>query len=221
MTNKQNILLVGTATDVGKTHVSIKLINKLKKQGFDAGYFKPVISGGIDDAKEICKETRIISGKKLAGSPLKAQDLVGLSFDHAYSPHFASRIENRPIELKIIQDRFERIRPLFELFVIEGCGGIFCPIGFPQSTRLKNSKADLVLLKDVFKLFEGRYFLVSPSGLGSLNDSILACEYGARNGMPIEKIILNRFDDKNPIHCDNKAFLEAWTGKELVSLATD
>lgn len=221
MKTDQNILLLGTGTDRGKTYVSSVLINNLRIQGIDAGYFKPVISGGIGDAIEVCKQTNILAGKSLAGSPLTAEDLVGECFEPPYSPHLASIVEKRQVSLDKIRSRFQKLEPLFDLFVIEACGGIFCPISCGETTDYGEIKKGVLILRDVFELFDGQYYLVSQPDLGCINDVVLACEYGDRNNMPISKVVLNLFEKDNLIHRDNKNFLMAWTGKDVITVPTN
>jgi dethiobiotin synthetase len=44
----KNIFITATGTDVGKTYISALIIKKMREQGFNCGYFKPVLSGVIE-----------------------------------------------------------------------------------------------------------------------------------------------------------------------------
>lgn len=219
--SKEDIILVGTGTEIGKTYTASCLVKELREKSIEAGYFKPVISGGIGDASQVCQETGLLEGKQIDGRPLRASDLVGQSFEHAYSPHLASRLEGKTVDLQKIEKRFRRIRPLFDMVVIEGCGGLFCPIHIYDSEQAPYSadiKERALVLKDVLELFSGRYILVCPAGLGCLNDAVLTCKYAREGKIKISEIILNKFQPGNPIHEDNRAFLKSWLGLPVSTL---
>ena len=44
----KNIFITATGTDVGKTYVSALILKKMREEGFNAGYFKPVLSGVVE-----------------------------------------------------------------------------------------------------------------------------------------------------------------------------
>lgn len=45
MIMSKGLYVVGTGTDVGKTYISALLLKALRRGGYDAGYYKAVVSG--------------------------------------------------------------------------------------------------------------------------------------------------------------------------------
>mgnify|MGYP000352966215 CR=1 FL=1 len=88
--NSDNILIMGTGTDIGKTFVSAKLLSLLKNKGENIGYFKPVASGGISDAEYVYEHTYL---KNL--DFINPSDLTGIVLELPYSPHLAFKLEGR------------------------------------------------------------------------------------------------------------------------------
>jgi dethiobiotin synthetase len=101
-----NIIITGCGTDVGKTTVSMLLVEKL-----GADYWKPIESGSDSDTENIRK---------------RFPDRVhppAYTFKNPVSPHHAARIENRVIDpLQIMIPQTERS------LIIETAGGIFVPL---------------------------------------------------------------------------------------------
>ena len=41
----KKVFIIATGTDIGKTYVSALIVKEMRKQNFNCGYFKPVLSG--------------------------------------------------------------------------------------------------------------------------------------------------------------------------------
>ena len=44
----KNIFITATGTDIGKTYLSALIVKKMREEGFNCGYFKPVLSGVVE-----------------------------------------------------------------------------------------------------------------------------------------------------------------------------
>lgn len=198
----RGIFVVGTGTDVGKTYVSALLVKALRERGIDAGYFKPALSGAYrregvlipGDAEYVCQ---------IAGLPGPSEQYVACLYEPAVSPHLAARLEGRPVREEKILGRFQEIGRRYAFVVAEGCGGIFCPLRTEEKT---------LMLTDVAAMLGLDLALVSQSGLGSINAAVLAAEHAARLGFCVRGIFLNQFEEGNPMHADNRAQIERFTG---------
>lgn len=203
----KGIFVTATGTDVGKTYVSALIVKKLRELGLNCGYFKPVLSGA-----------EIVNGKLVAGDAqyvinqaqidAKSTDLVSYAFEHAVSPHLASKTENKPINLAKIKKDFENISKDFDYILVEGAGGIVCPVNID----------DKIMLIDIIKTLNLEVIIVSPAGLGSINSTVLTVEYAKSKNINIKGIILNNFDENNLMHIDNKVQIEALTGIKVVAV---
>ena len=193
-----DIFILGTGTDVGKTYVSALLINSLNKDGYNFGYFKPVVSGGMEDPIYVKEET---------GLPDSLESLVSYAFKPPLSPHLAAG--DTVISPKKIKENFLRLKEVQDErnLIIEGCGGIFCPIYIDDKNPSKN-----IFLKDIVKIFDCFKILVAPAGLGSLNSIFTALSYGKLNNIEIDILILNNFSKDSLICNDNLHFLKKYSG---------
>lgn len=206
---KDGIFVTATGTDAGKTYISALLVKTLREDGRNAGYFKPALSGAER------AEGRLLPGDaeyvmRRAGLPAPSEQYVAYLFEHAVSPHLAARLEGRTITREGIMERFRPLRDRFEFLVAEGCGGLFCPLC---------DGPEPLLLPEVAAMLEFDLLIVSPSGLGSINQAVLTAEYAKRCGLPARAVVLNRFEAGNPLHEDNRIQIERFTGLPTVCVS--
>lgn len=201
MMNK-GIYVLGTDTDVGKTFISGLLLKKLRADGINAGYYKAVLSGAEEKEGELipldCKEVCEIGNLKET-----YENMVSYVLKNPYSPHLACEIENVYISLEKIKSDYLRSKEKYDFLICEGSGGIICPISF---------KKEKIMLSDIVKLTNLPIILVSRSGLGAINHTVLTCEYLNGQGIKIAGIILNEFEENNIIHRNNKETIKFITG---------
>ena len=195
----KNIFVTATGTDVGKTYVSALIVKKMRDLGYNCGYFKPALSGMVDDEND-CSYVM-----KTAGIKGKPEDYITYSFKPALSPHLASKIENHPIELEKIKEHYNRLNKEFDCILVEGAGGIVCPF------------SNTLLLPDVIKALGLDIIIVASAQLGTINSTVLTVEYAKNHGINVKGIILNSFDKNNLMHTDNKACIEKLTGVKVIA----
>lgn len=195
----KNIFVTATGTDVGKTYVSALILKKMRDLGYNCGYFKPALSGMVDNEND-CSYVMKTAG--INGSP---KDYITYSFKPALSPHLASKIENQPIELNKITEHYNRLKKEFDYILVEGAGGIVCPF------------SNTLLLPDVIKALGLDIIIVASAQLGTINSTVLTVEYAKNHGINVKGIILNNFDKNNLMHTDNKACIEKLTGEKVIA----
>ena len=203
----KGIFITGTGTDVGKTYVAGLLVKKLHEQGINVGYFKVAMSGNDRDTK----------GRLIPGDALRVKTVSGISqpldemcpyvYEHAFSPHLASRIEDRPVDLNKVNGFYKNICQKYEFVVAEGSGGVVCPIRYDDKK---------VFLIDIIKLLNLSCLIVADAGLGTINGVVLTCEYMKQHNLNTKGIIFNNFEKKNIMHQDNKLMCEEITGIPVI-----
>ncbi len=141
------IAVVGTGTELGKTHVGCALVAAWRG-GRRVLALKPVESGGDADARALSEACGI------ATPPL-------FGFEDALSPHLAAQRAGRTIAVDAIVDWVNtRERELgADTTLIETAGGLFSPLA-PHTTN-----ATLVAALEVDVMV-----LVAPDRLGVLHD---------------------------------------------------
>lgn len=204
----KNIFITATGTDVGKTYVSALIVKEMRKAGYNCGYFKPVLSGieekngklTVSDANYVVDTAKI---------PCEADNCVGYWWKEAVSPHLAAKRAGKDIEIEKIKQKFEELSKDYDYLLIEGAGGITCPL------RLENGEK--YLLKDLIKELETSIIIVADGGLGTINSTLLTVEYARNNNIPIAGIILNNFNPDSFMHQDNLKQVEYLTGIKVVA----
>ncbi len=204
----KNIFITATGTDIGKTYVSALIVKKMRESGFNCGYFKPVLSGVAEkDGKLIESDCNYVVNT--AEIPTTADDCVAYWWKEAVSPHLAAKRADMEIDTSKIKTEFERKNKEFDYLLVEGAGGITCPL------RLENNEK--YLLKDLIKELNAPIIIVADGGLGTINSTLLTVEYARANNIKIAGIILNNFDKDSFMQQDNLKQVEYLTGIKVVA----
>ena len=199
------LFITATGTDVGKTYVSALICKRMKDEGFNIGYYKAALSGSSD-----IKDSDAWYVKRKANLEDEYNEMVSYTYKHAYSPHLAAQIEGNPTDMKVIKKAYKDISKKHDYMIVEGSGGIICPI------RYDNDKK--IFLEDIIKELDLPCLIVADAGLGTINSAVLTVEYMRSKKIKIKGIILNRFEIGNVMHEDNKKMIEEITGINTAGL---
>ncbi len=168
------LIVCGTDTDVGKTIVSALVV-----QGLNAIYWKPIQSGITNggDTIQICKLLQLSKERWIKEA---------YRFQAPVSPHWAAEKEN-----KLINPANLQLPSVTKPIVIETAGGLLVPLNrqLLQIDQLNSWKLPVLL--------------VSRTGLGTLNHTLLSIEALRKRKIPLLGLILN-----GPPHQDNLKTLE-------------
>lgn len=205
----KSIFVTATGTDIGKTYISGLVVKKMKEFGFNCGYFKPVLSGLLKD-----NDGNFIPGDckhvvDTAGLNLNPTDCLSYSFVDAVSPHLASERAGKVIDTNKIISDYQNISKGFDYMLIEGAGGITCP--------LRVNENENYLMSDLIKDLGQDILLVADSGLGTLNHILTTVEFAKNKNICIKGIVLNNFDNSDFMHTDNLLMTERLTGLKVIA----
>ena len=173
---EQGYFITGTDTNAGKTWATIALMRYFKQQGKSVVGMKPVASG--------CSFPRAAweyqDGQLKNEDALLIQENASLKIDYdlinpyAYelpvSPHIAGI--NNPVNLSKIVERFNVLKELAEIVVVEGAGGWYAPL---------NENEDI---SDLAKALELPVILVVAIKLGCINHAKLTWQAIKHSGIP-------------------------------------
>lgn len=194
----KGIFVTATGTDVGKTYISSLIISKLRKAGINCGYYKAVLSGAENiKGKLIPGDASYVYEK--ANIPGDLNRSVSYIFEEAVSPHLAARLNGKEVSLNKIKADFDKIKSKYDYVVVEGSGGIICPLFKGKST---------IMLTDVIKELNLSTIVVSDSGLGSINSTLLTMEYIKSQDIKVNALFLNRYNHDEIIHRENRNYFE-------------
>lgn len=191
----KGIFITATGTDVGKTFLSSLIVKKLARAGISIGYYKAALSGAeLRGGQWIAGDADYVyRSASLEGNP---NDAVSYIFAPAVSPHLAAQIDDVEIEIGKIAKDFKKKLDQHDFLLMEGSGGIICPISIQKGNR--------IFLTDIIKLLGLSIVIVSDAGLGTINSTMLTVHFVKTQNIRIQAIILNRYDSHNIVHRDNK-----------------
>lgn len=206
------LFVTGTGTDTGKTYVTGLIVKKLQEAQKNPAYYKAAMSGN----------DRRPDGTLIPGDALAVQTMSGIDqsltsmcpyvYEHAYSPHLASRLEGNPVVMDVVKHGFADIAADYDYVTVEGSGGILCPICFDEAR---------IQLEDVVKELHLSSILIADAGLGTINSVVLTAEYMKTHGLPLKGIIFNHYHPGDVMEDDNIFMCEHMTGLPTLAKVQD
>lgn len=178
----KGIFVTGTDTGIGKTVVSAALMSALRLEK-RVCYWKPVQTGIEEDNDTetvrrlaSCKESEIFDD--------------GIRLEKPLSPHLSARLAEVEISIgQILAFLPEKRDDRF--WIVEGAGGILVPLNRTE------------LMIDLIKSLRLPILIVSRSGLGTINHTLLTLETLRRFELEIIGVIMN-----GPLNPENKLAIE-------------
>lgn len=205
------IFITGTGTDVGKTFVSGLILKKLREGGKNAAYFKAAMSGNLrgNDGKLIPGDAVWV--KQASGTAQPIKEMCPYIYEHAFSPHLASRLEGNPVRLDVVKQAFDKLKLSYDYVTVEGSGGILCPLCFEKNLWLENIIKELNL----------SCLVVADAGLGTINHVGLTIAYLRARQISVKGLIFNHFHPGNMLEEDNLRMCELLTGVNVLACVKD
>jgi dethiobiotin synthetase len=161
-TAQRRLVVLGTGTGVGKTHVAVALVAALVGRGKSAYGLKPIESGVEEGVTTDADQLAAVGSIRPEPAPYRLADPV--------SPHLAARRSGVVISLEVV-DEWTRRHPA-GFVVIESAGAVLSPLGPAVSN------ADLTR-----SLAPERIVLVGLDRLGILHE-VACCMLALRTFAP-------------------------------------
>lgn len=204
----KKVFITATGTDIGKTYVSALIVKEMRKQNFNCGYFKPVLSGvEIIDNKLVKSDCNYVVD--IASIDEKPENTVSYYWEEAISPHLASLRAKETINPSKILADLQVLDKKYDYMLIEGAGGITCP--------LISNENQQYLLKDLIKDLDCSVIIIADGGLGTINSTLLTIDYAKNHNIKIQGVILNNYDAQNFMHQDNLKQIELLTKEKVIA----
>lgn len=179
------LFVVATDTGVGKTHVTSALIHLLGSEDRRVGAFKPIATGADRGSGDLLGDDgRALSAAlAMGGFAPPPERVVPLLFTAPLAPPASARLEGRRIEYAELLGRtleaWNWWAERSDLLLLEGIGGLHCPIAEDATLVRLAEDLDLPLL------------IIARRGLGTLNHTLCTVEVALRRGVRIAGIVLN------------------------------
>lgn len=189
------VFVTGIGTDVGKSFATGWLAREMRAAGINVITQKFIQTGNVGESEDIARHRSIM------GIPMQDADVEGLTapviFSFPASPLLAAAIDNRELDLSVIDKASDELLKTFSNVLIEGAGGVMVP--------LKENYLTIDYVRDR----NLPAIVVTNGKLGSVSDTLLTL-YALKNyGIRVLSLIYNPFFDEDATICnDTKAFLK-------------
>ena len=188
-----SLFITATGTNVGKTHTTLKLIKAFASRGLKIGVFKPIETGVTDTSPDASLLLKVCQKVNKNFKDLTPQDITAYTFPLPAAP-FCADINKEIIIEKIIEKHHE-LAQLCDILLVEGAGGLLVPI-----------TKDFMMI-DLAKKLGSKVLLVTPSRLGSINDTLLSQEALKSRNIEFDWCV-NLYEDKESFSKVTKPFYD-------------
>jgi dethiobiotin synthetase len=191
------LVVSGTGTSIGKTHVSEALLQALRGTFSRVAGLKPIESG--------VGEGDVTDRQRLDDAASFHVKQLGYQFAEPLSPHLAARQHGQTIELGAIRSMVAGVRDAADLTLVELPGGLFTP--------LSQSLLNVDVVRDLNADF---VLLVAPDRLGVLHDVLAATRAAASVGLAFSSVVLVAQETPDPSTGRNASELLLFIGSTPV-----
>ncbi|MEK6545130.1 MAG: dethiobiotin synthase, partial [Nitrospinota bacterium] len=171
----KGIFITGTDTGVGKTVISAGIALLLRSKGINVGIMKPIQSGGRWDTDFLIKASGVKDEIELVNP---------CYFKKPLAPLTASEIEGVQIDITAIKNAFDELCKRHDIVIMEGIGGLLVPLTEDYFVSTLVSELNIPII------------VVSHSGLGAINHTMLTTNHAKEMGIDIIGIIFNKTKKK-------------------------
>jgi dethiobiotin synthetase len=179
------IFIAGTGTDVGKTHVTVALIEALRAAGLALGALKPVVSGFENPAGS--DPARLLEALGEALTPQSLDRMSPWRYRAPLAPDHAARLEGRSVSFdavaRLCEDRAGEAGGA--LLFIESAGGVMSPL------------SDDHTMLDLAERLGAGVILVAGSYLGTISHTLTAVLALRSRGAPLLAIVISENAPEN------------------------
>jgi dethiobiotin synthetase len=176
----KGVFVTGTDTEVGKTLIAGAIARSLRKDSRRVEVFKPAASDCRKDREGlISADAEFLAA--CSDSRRTLAQIVPLRFHSALAPNVAAEKESRPVDLSEIFRSYSRLEGICDAVVVEGVGGLLCPI-----------REDFWVIH--FARLTGLpLVIVARPGLGTINHTLLTIHAARSMGIQVAGVIINRY----------------------------
>jgi dethiobiotin synthetase len=179
----RGLFVTGTDTDVGKTYVSSIILRELAEAGVQVGASKPACSGAVPDGDSF--RWPDLEALASAAGISDIDQICSQRLRAPLAPPVAARLEGRRVSFRVMQDELLAWSTRADIVVVEGVGGLLCPLTEEHSVA------------DFAQWMGFPLIIVARLGLGTINHTLLTMEAAEQRNLKIAGIILNDADNQS------------------------
>lgn len=170
--------ITGTDTGVGKTAVTLGLMQALQARGHTVAAMKPVASGCVPTPAGL-RNDDALRLQQQASVELEYALINPYCFAPPIAPHIAAEQAGVRMDINKIYNKYNMIRGMSDCVLVEGAGGWQVPLNAEETL------ADLAVALDL------KVILVVAIRLGCLNHALLSAESIINSGCELAGWVAN------------------------------
>lgn len=193
----RHFFVTGTDTGVGKTTVTVHLMQQFIAQGMKVVAMKPVASGceWVDGRWQNEDVMQLTAASNVQAPP----ELINpYCFKPAIAPHIAAAQAGVEIQLDVIQSAYRALAQLADVVIVEGAGGLLVPL---------NAKHTMV---DLLQALALPALVVVGMRLGCINHALLTMQALQQQQIPLCGWVANHIDPDMSVPQENLQTLIDW-----------
>jgi dethiobiotin synthetase len=173
----RGLFFSGTDTGVGKTHVTAAVARRLRSQGRAVRVSKPIATGiPWHDGERRAEDTLTLAE---AAGERDLDRVTPWAFPEPAAPPIAARCAGASLDLGAVADAVRRCYGEATVLLVEGVGGLLCPL--TENASVADLVAELAL----------PLVIVARRSLGTLNHTLLAVEAAQRRELPLAGVVIS------------------------------
>lgn len=175
------LFIVGTGTNVGKTHVASMIVHELAASGRRVGVYKPAASGCRQTSEGLIADDAVALWEA-AGRPATLEQVCPQRFLAPLAPPRAAMAEGRHVDAGLLRAGLEPWLAASDVVIVEGAGGLMSPL------------SDVDYNIDLAAEFGLPLVIVAANELGVINATLqtLITARTRAPHLPIAGIVLNQ-----------------------------
>lgn len=198
------LMIVGTDTGVGKTTLCELLLYDARERGEALGIYKPVCTGSEQGSSGEACWSDIERLHRASGECWSRDDICPQRFSAPAAPPVAAAAEGRQVVEAELSAGLDRWRRLANTVIVEGVGGLLCPV------------TDCLTIADLALRWSLPLIVVSANRLGTINHTLLTLETAQRRGIQVAGWVLNHTQPADTVSASNAGEIRKHTEVPLL-----
>jgi dethiobiotin synthetase len=178
---KRGLFITATDTGVGKTVITAALAKVLREGGRDVGVMKPIATGCVHRREGLVSEDAEFLAHA-ADAPEPLAEICPICLAAPLAPTVAAARAKIELDLAPMWAAWRRLRDAHEVLLVEGIGGILCPITGKMFVADMAARMGMPVL------------IVARPNLGTINHTALTVEAARSRGLEVAGIVINRYN---------------------------
>ncbi|MCP4170719.1 MAG: dethiobiotin synthase [Fuerstiella sp.] len=173
------LFVTGTDTSVGKSWVASLILRQLRRDKLRTGAYKPVCSG-VEfkaDGTRVWPDVEALANAIDWTGEIEA--VCPQRFAAPVVPNVAAGLEGRKVSDSLLRTGLRRWENIADYVVIEGAGGLLCPL------------SDRTSVADLAAALQTPLVIVAANRLGVINHTLLSVEVARSRGLKTAAVVLN------------------------------